>query len=570
MPKLLKTPLLLTLLFLPLSTASAINCQSRTYTKPGYACTITEKKNATITVKISVKKTSDAVTTDKIIVDTPGGEVTFTIVNDQPVSYESHYVLPERNHDFTYRAELQEAPDHTAEDFEVTIEAISARPNATTPKATLLPNGDIEFGASFPATTQPLRTLEDVFTDLWYAKADGTLTRKVATLNLRTGCNNKPTPCESLTKVDATARKQMTDEEDKIIVVIDKEAALPETSEEDNSFELVDTDGFKLEEIPAHMRSLPSATFGAGWQKVAKMLSKTWANGAAIAASDLTPGIDWSLPINTDIMRMAWIRNLANALDGRAEESLQKLANPNYFLRPKSKAALAATLKRRFATLGKRTIPISNLNAKGLEYHKQYLQRVSVQAGYYGLSATGYGATLKPDALSSALGAHSLFLVPEGTAKRSGSNIQVTINSVYIHLADSYDFRAGNSLVEQPLGCWSNQTLTAEPHTNSFCISNLNYRNYRQFKNRGGDFVIMTNKLKVPITPITFAIPNTANLKRLASRKRRAQQRYGFNPEDYSKDIPGRVYVNGEKQPFPAEAIREEERKGMMNAVEVF
>jgi hypothetical protein len=490
----------------------ALDCQRRTYNQPGYACTINEKYNATIMVKIWVRKTCSVTSTDKIFVNTPGGEVAFTLPDSQTVYFESPFVLPRDNHDFSYRAEIQPVGGHSASHFDVTIEAYSTRPNAFAPQGVLHPNGDFEYGFKFLAGTPVMRSLQDVYTEAWYARADGTLTRRIGELNMRSACNDRPTPCVGADKIPAAVRGKMSLDEDRIVVIVDRLNALPEYIEDDNYWAMGDSEGFRMENVPAFMQTLPSSKYGGGWARPANMLGTVWGNADPKGAGEAVSGIDWSMPLNTDIMRMSWIRDRANALDGRGEESYAQLVNPSYFTRPKAKEALAANLRLRFAALGKRNILLSDIDAQGLLYHQQYIQRISVQAGYYGYTSSGYGANLTPDALSGAMGAHNLFLVPYGIAQRNGANIDVTISSVYVHSADLFDFRRGGSLVEQPLGCWSTGKITALPHDGSVCVNNFAYRYYRQFKQRGGDFVVMTNRLQVPTQTIRFTIPYNLGL----------------------------------------------------------
>jgi hypothetical protein len=57
--------------------------------------------------------------------------------------------------------------------------------------------------------------------------------------------------------------------------------------------------------------------------------------------------------------------------------------------------------------------------------------------------------------------------------------------------------------------------------------------------------------------------------KRYGRRKYRGFKRHGFDPEDYSKDIPGRVYVNGEEDPLPLLPVRKEDLERLKHATEI-
>jgi hypothetical protein len=139
-------------------------------------------------------------------------------------------------------------------------------------------------------------------------------------------------------------------------------------------------------------------------------------------------------------------------------------------------------------------------NAKA--YHTQHVQ-------YLVGRTSGDYSTQPLDAITATFGRFSFYLVPFGSAKllSTGVHARVTVTSVAVHVADSFDFNDSSS-ISQPLGCWKAPgSIGKFWSSGSECLFNSSFRYYQKMKARGADFnIIMKPVSNVFETPVKFDV----------------------------------------------------------------
>lgn len=103
-------------------------------------------------------------------------------------------------------------------------------------------------------------------------------------------------------------------------------------------------------------------------------------------------------------------------------------------------------------------------------------------------------------------------VVPQGQGR-----VSLEIDELGFYLRDSYDFNDGGSFVSQPLGCWGFQGMACgistqlgvkikdevvdeEPATvqgHKYLVQNQDFRQWRKEHHRGGDFMVLSDVLRV-------------------------------------------------------------------------
>jgi hypothetical protein len=169
----------------------------------------------------------------------------------------------------------------------------------------------------------------------------------------------------------------------------------------------------------------------------------------------------------------------------------------------RAKGLLAGTTPRTFgnfsASVDQQHADNVNFRAfKDGDYDTNYL---GAYYGYY--SYYGYNSM---DGLTAALGRFTFYTLVSGTVTpvKNGAttSYQITITEAAVYVRDSYDFEGF-----QPLGFWDDSDNSVSP-TNFLSgdsVTNGSFRDWRKKNGRGGDYLIYTNLVRIPLAkPFTF------------------------------------------------------------------
>jgi hypothetical protein len=241
-----------------------------------------------------------------------------------------------------------------------------------------------------------------------------------------------------------------------------------------------------MEQVPYYMSTLDSATYRFGWDRARHFLGSVWEYGSKRSAFG-TSEQDWS-NIRTDLTTMAWLVDPKNTQDNRVKKAYNRLIDPSYFFTDKVRANIRQKVTQKFkSNPGLEHFKLSDPTLQGKQYHDQHVQYISVESSLFST----------PDGVQGALGNFALYLVPIGPVSRVNRRITVDIRSVQVHAVDMYDFRGDNWL-----GCWGPNRLTSNmnPINAAVCVQDFTYRAFRNIKNRGGDFLNMSDRLAMPVS----------------------------------------------------------------------
>ncbi len=291
-----------------------------------------------------------------------------------------------------------------------------------------------------------------------------------------------------------------------MIAVIDKDNHVKETSEADNKKVVSIDQG--IERIPNIMRNLPSSIYGEGWNVPAHMMDH-WFSGVYPKECPRTPenvchitqdGYNVGAQIKNlashSFFDVPWVLNHANggmAVDIRVTQTLDK---PALLFNKGVRLILKERLNLRFNSSGRRRLRLSRLNVPINELHEQNI--INFVGGLPSRDVVVSGIS----AITGGLGSFMFFGIPKGSAIRGRNLIRVSINGLYLYVADGYDFRG-----EQQLGCWSEFDLVIPLHLVPGCTYNSDYRRYRRIKKRGMDFVATTPPFYVAFKrPYSFVL----------------------------------------------------------------
>lgn len=234
-----------------------------------------------------------------------------------------------------------------------------------------------------------------------------------------------------------------------------------------------------------------------------RILLEHWFDGRVrIKSAESRNGFDWALPVFREGTSY-WFLDTAHASNNRIIDQFYNLMDRNSL-----SAGAALTVLRNHVLALFQEHPSSNIlqlsrswgsGVSVRNYHSQHYTHLVAQNGGFNLSAT-------LDAVTAAFGGFSFFAVPIGTAvKENAHNYRVTINSVAVHVVDSYDFNG-----YQPLGCWAlPDRIRRTYYPNYQCVNNASFRYYRNMKARGQDYNVFMSPITLPLTtPIIFRFSN--------------------------------------------------------------
>jgi len=241
-----------------------------------------------------------------------------------------------------------------------------------------------------------------------------------------------------------------------------------------------------------------------GWH-VAARFQRIWLSGKANAvvrpASD---GKGTAGPLSTAGISMDWILRFE-----RARDLFDEVTSPDVFANDQAKGLLRSRLDRIFQLTKVNTLGFGDLKAVGRALEREYINYRGI--GDYDQWRAGI------DELTAALGRFNMYVIPNGSATRSGKKTRVTISRIGVFVRDSFDFEG-----EQDLGGWGRPDIIKPPTPPplggigpvkyvpvepgiEFHISNASYREYRQKTGRGGDFLIYSDvKTRELSKPIVF------------------------------------------------------------------
>lgn len=276
-----------------------------------------------------------------------------------------------------------------------------------------------------------------------------------------------------------------------LISKIDPSFAHAETNESDN-IASVFLDDFFVEKIPAI-----ASAIAPNWQPAAALMQH-WFGGDLRAKNQNVTSFDFDLPtMRLSGLDYSWVRNTTNSTRQAVHDAHNEILST--FLNQAARQVLKTKLETKFAANpGAMTLPLSFqwVNGNSINYHKQQIQRKLGQGPY----------TTTFDATTATLGSFYIYAVPFGTATKTASSFMINVNSVSLHVLDSFDFNGF-----QPLGCWAEPagvSWYAAPWSSFDCIFNSDFRYYRRMKARGGDFNIMVPPVNYTIAPaINISIP---------------------------------------------------------------
>ena len=341
------------------------------------------------------------------------------------------------------------------------------------------------------SSNEPFVPVNYVDVALWGTQGHGSYNQLIGAWNLNPcvgQANCSRTIVQSLTQRNPISRGLSN-----IEVAIDSGQAHIELDESDNdNHKSIYLDNFFSESIPNIMRARAS-----NWDLAGELLDR-WLDNPVRRKNTTINGIDWALEeVYPAFVNSSWFIDPANASNSRIINAYNWLRNPSNFNTPATRDVLKDNLDDRFDLHpGSSTLAISAQWLPGRNirnYHKQHIQYKQGQLGSGHL-----------DAVTAAFGRFSMYLVPRGTVVRHSNRYAVTIDSVAIHVMDSFDFNGS-----QLLGCWKAPNQVSLFPGNGFeCVGNSDFRYYRNVKARGWDYNVFIPPFVTQLaTPISFNIP---------------------------------------------------------------
>jgi hypothetical protein len=248
-----------------------------------------------------------------------------------------------------------------------------------------------------------------------------------------------------------------------------------------------------LTNIPKIMRSK-------GWDVGARLMERWFAGVPSSAPKYVSP--------DTSTVTMNWILGFSRAktvYDKLVKDQIWQnaAAQKEIVNMLRSKGLLSGTVAKSF---GNFSAPVDQQHADNVnfrafkdgDYDTNYL---GAYYGYY--SYYGYNTM---DGLTAALGRFTFYALVSGTVTpvTSGgkTSYQISITEAAVYVRDSYDFEGF-----QPLGFWDDSDNSVSP-TNFFSgtlVTNGSFRDWRKTNGRGGDYLIYTDLVRLPLArPFTF------------------------------------------------------------------
>ncbi|WCM89496.1 DUF6402 family protein [Acidovorax sp. NCPPB 3576] len=261
---------------------------------------------------------------------------------------------------------------------------------------------------------------------------------------------------------------------------------------------------FQLRDIPNVMRSR------LGWP-VASNLMERWFNGAAY---QMTEGVKGSLEgnrlnqlpasqLDDSTVTMEWALGFARVR--AAIRQLQaKWASPAGIQQLKIRVGRASLGRNnscwRFGNLGQ---PPAVLDS-------------TCQINYLVFGKMGDPL----DDLYGAMGEAQIKVAVSGIVTTQGfGKASIQVDELAFYLRDSYDFNDGKFFISQPLGCWGFngmacgigtrisvpvdlQTVDEAPSSvqhRKYLVQNADFRAWRAKNNKGGDFMVLSNALRIKL-----------------------------------------------------------------------
>jgi hypothetical protein len=295
--------------------------------------------------------------------------------------------------------------------------------------------------------------------------------------------------------------------QNQLIGVIDFNNDIHESNEANNKSVFTIDETFMAERVVDILRATSPGDSSYGMPKAAELLD-AWRQDTAMRRMDpRTNNLDWTVG-SKNILSMAWALDPANwsrthSKRDRVKKAYDSLLRPDIFANRAARVVLRDRLRRRFASSTRNTIQLSRFDLTPEEYHAQHIQRRMVQEGGW------RGLNVPLDAITAAIGGHSMYVVPFGTAieDRQAKKYHVTIESVALHIADGFEFRGF-----QPLGCFKLPSFISLytghlPFSGYTCLWNYDFRTYRRVKRRGSDYVnFIGPKIERFSSPVSFDI----------------------------------------------------------------
>lgn len=234
-----------------------------------------------------------------------------------------------------------------------------------------------------------------------------------------------------------------------------------------------------------------------GWNKAALLL-ETWFSRAAYTKSTTGPtATEFSNAFKFD--DMGWL-----IAQTEGKEAYEKIFNEALWRSNDSTKGDAV------GKLG-RLLKAENILAEGIKdkpFGNKGLTAIEYERGksYTNGSSFKTGTTTDLTHCVAALGSFVIKLVLNGKVSHAPNFIysnrySVKPESIDIYLWDSFDFTDG--MFPQPLGCWDetgNQVGKIPPTTDSVCVFNSTFRAWRTANNKGGDFYLYTDVMRIPFT----------------------------------------------------------------------
>lgn len=263
---------------------------------------------------------------------------------------------------------------------------------------------------------------------------------------------------------------------------------------------------FWLGDVPGVMRRQ-------GWTKGAECMERWFRYGAYImSAAEKAGNVDYrTLPgslVETRICTMAWAMRFERVR--QAAEALRTGWNT---------PASAALLRRR---LGGQLVPAPDGSPREFRFGDLSAPTVEVNAACQANSRSVGGIWDPFDDFYAAIGRGTLNLAVTGRCRVEKGKARLVVDGIGVYLRDSYEF-----IGDQFLGYWNGSGVTGHalntddiatsPHGGGngdwtvgigrlsttveryHGVSNQSFNDYRQASGKGGDFVIFTDVLRLPL-----------------------------------------------------------------------
>jgi hypothetical protein len=316
-----------------------------------------------------------------------------------------------------------------------------------------------------------------------------------------TVCNGVRGGCESRNTIPFSSRSSIPRGKSYLVTITDDTQEHAETDESENML-IQWIDDFFVEQIPSIMRNVAPT-----WSLAGQFLDR-WLNGDVPRTKNPNIGaIDWDGLEEVEggstsiLMDPSYSNGDTSILAKFNEISSRSFTSASTTKASIGKSVSSRLLNKPVGTIIDLSRPYSGL-ANARSYHIQHVQ-------YLVGRTSGDYSTQPLDAITAAFGRFSFYLVPFGTAKllSTGVHARVTVTSVAVHVADSFDFNDSSS-ISQPLGCWKAPGSVGKLWwSGSECLFNSSFQYYRKMKARGADFnIIMKPVSNIFGTPVTFDV----------------------------------------------------------------